>query len=110
MRTVISTSASVFILMILIFVLHEGAHFIAAKALGNEAILSINHVRPATGEWNRPSDAFRITAAGPVSTILLGLFGFVWAISPLFDLGAQHFTSRIRSSIDGVNRQLEQCQ
>jgi hypothetical protein len=80
MKNVIGVSFTVFVLTFLAIITHEGAHFAVAKVLGNESIISINHVRPVSGEWNSLNGARLISAAGPIWTIILGLLGFIWAI------------------------------
>ncbi len=80
MRNILKTSILVFFIMILTFVFHELAHLLAAKALGENAIMSINRVRPVGGAWNNPNSATWVAAAGPALTVLGGIFGFIWAV------------------------------
>ncbi len=80
MKNVLKTSVIIFVIMVLTFVVHELAHFLMAKALGENAIMSINRVRPVTRVWHNPGGATFIAAAGPIVTILTGVFGFIWAV------------------------------
>lgn len=71
----------VFIISILTFILHEGAHFSAAVLLGYEPIATINHVNLLPGEeYKTAAHAALVSIAGPVLTVAQGLVGALIAI------------------------------
>lgn len=57
------------------FCVHEFAHWITGVALGHDMVATPNHVwaRDAIGTW----DQARVAAAGPVVTIVQGVFGYL---------------------------------
>ncbi len=58
------------IAMLLSFVLHELAHWVAGQALGNDMALRLNSVYPVSGEYAQPQHYTMVSAAGPLFTLL----------------------------------------
>ena len=61
--------------------LHEFAHWAAGKALGHDMAMSLNRAAPIGPQAPSMRDQILITAAGPLFTILVGLFGYGWVLS-----------------------------
>lgn len=58
------------------FAVHEVAHWIAGVALGHDMVIKLNGVAGAPGVVLPARDAFIVTAAGPVVTVLQALVAF----------------------------------
>ncbi len=58
------------------WILHEGAHWLTAEALGYNATLNLNSVSLAEGVYHN-GDEHLVSAAGPLFTILQALVVFV---------------------------------
>ena len=77
---------------LLTFAVHEAAHALAGIALGHDMAIGINGVAARAGETLSATDAFIITAAGPLATVaqaaaallLIRCNRAVWAYAFLF--------------------------
>jgi len=52
------------------WLLHEFAHYVVGTILGNKMVMSLNTVYPVSGHYLHDSDHLRVSAAGPVITML----------------------------------------
>ena len=70
-----------FVLITLLgFPLHELAHWAMGEALGHDMAMSLNRAAPIGPLMPSMRDQILISAAGPLFTILVGLFGYGWAL------------------------------
>ncbi|MCF6293195.1 MAG: hypothetical protein L3J04_07375 [Robiginitomaculum sp.] len=68
------------LVVVLGFLFHEAAHWLAGEALGNEMAMSIGRAWPIDGNYLLPIHAPVISFAGPIFTILVALLGMYVAI------------------------------
>ncbi|WP_109809358.1 hypothetical protein [Sphingosinithalassobacter portus] len=66
-----------FLILVLTFLLHEGAHALSGLALGFPVEIGLNHVRPVGDVAPDAAQAMLMSAAGPVATIAIALVA--WA-------------------------------
>lgn len=70
-----------FVLITLLgFPLHELAHWAMGEALGHDMAMSLNRAAPIGPLMPSMRDQMLISAAGPLFTILVGLFGYGWVL------------------------------
>tara|TARA_Y100000815_G_scaffold205033_1_gene188850 strand:- start:2194 stop:2718 length:525 start_codon:yes stop_codon:yes gene_type:complete len=68
-----------FLILVLTFLLHEGAHALAGLALGFPVEIGLNHVRPVGEVQPDATQAMLISAAGPVATMVIALLALAIA-------------------------------
>lgn len=66
--------------VVLTFLIHESAHWLAGEALGYEMIVSLNGASTHDGRFGSPRDAFAVAAAGPLATFVQALLA-LWRVT-----------------------------
>jgi len=62
--------------VLLTFLVHEAAHWLAGVALGYDMVASLNGAAPRGGSFLVGRDEFLLTAAGPLITVVQALLAF----------------------------------
>lgn len=66
------------IVVVLTFLAHELAHWLAGTLLGYDMAVSLNGAAPRSGGFLSERDAFIVSGAGPLVTILQAVLAYWW--------------------------------
>ena len=66
------------VVVVLTFLAHELAHWLAGTLLGYDMAVSLNGAAPRGGGFLSERDSFLVSGAGPLVTVVQGLLAFWW--------------------------------
>lgn len=91
--------ASMFVIMLITFVIHEAAHALTGAALGYDMEVSTNHAKPVDGRAGKTHEMI-ISAAGPAATALGALLVLAsgWRMLLAFQIVFAAFLMRLLAS------------